>query len=116
MSHNPRVDLHAHQKQKEHKPDIRRQRQRRYALTRENTIGEVGDAAHDGGPEDDAADDLRYHARLAETGEEDGEELGEDDDDADLDDPEAEGVCGGPFGGVVARDDARLPLVSQSAA
>ena len=85
--HRARVDLQTHQKQEEHKANVRGERQDGDALLGEDAVREVGNAAEDGGPEEDAADDLGDDARLADASEKEGEELGEDDDDADLDDP-----------------------------
>ena len=65
-------------------------------------MGEVGKS------EEDAPDDFCNYSWLAETGEGDCEELAEDNDDADLDDPETERVGSVVVGRVVAGDDACL--------
>ena len=108
ISHRTRVDLESDQEQEEHQPHIGREGEDGDALGREDAIREVRDVAHDRRAEEDAADDLRDNPRLAEALKEDGEELGEADDNADLDDPEAERVRGIVRGRILARDDTGL--------
>lgn len=64
----------------------------RQTLRRKDAVGKAWDAAKDCRSEQDATDDLCDDLGLADLGEPDGEDVGEDEDERELDDEERDGV------------------------
>lgn len=80
------VDLEADEEQEQHEADIGDQIQVGHGRRRKDGILEARDAHHHRGAQNDAADDLRDNARLAQLGERVMQQPTEDDDDAGLED------------------------------
>src|SRR3979490_1832744 len=61
---NPYVNLQTDEKEKEYKSEGRRQGKDRDGVLGEYSVGEMGDATHDGWSKDDTTDDLGNHTGL----------------------------------------------------
>ena len=102
------VGLEADEEEVEHEAEVGDEGQVGQGVLGEDGVAEVGDAAHDRGAEDDAANDLCDDAGLADLLEGPVKKVAEDEDEAGLDDEEGQGVLGVVAGGVGALDDAAL--------
>ena len=102
---HPDVNLQTNEEQKHHKSDRRREGEDGNRLGGEDSVGEVGDATHDGRTKQDAPNDLGDDTGLAHLGEEDSEELSGGNDYEDLDNPQRERVASVPCGGIGTRND-----------
>ena len=85
--HHVGIHLQSHKEQEKHQTDVRSQSENWQGLRREYVFREARNLTHYGGTKENTSNDFGNDPGLSHTSQDDGQKLGEDDDNARLDYP-----------------------------